>query len=495
MKLNKLIMSLGTFGLIFTSCEKNDEVLQQNINSENSREETVKTSEMEVEEFIYSGMNEIYLYKANVAELDDAYFSGNSERIEFLESFNSPEDLFEGLKSSADRFSFMTDDYHALEESFKGISSTVHGMKFGLGRISGSNRVFAYLQYVLPETPAGDAGLTRGTIFTKVNGQAMTTSNYESLLDSDSFTINVGSIVNGSIRMTDDIVSLDKSSYTSNPVYVAKTLEIESKKVGYLMYNSFIGDFDDELNNAFGEFKADGVNNLILDLRYNGGGSVESAVDLASMITGQFEGEIFMKEQWNEEYQDYYEAENPERLINRFDPQIRTQKPINSLQLSKVYVLTSERSASASELVINGLEPYIDVIQVGEATTGKFQASVTLYDSEGFTKEGASENHTYAIQPLVFKSANAAGKSDYINGLAPDVRISEDLDNLGTLGDVSEPLLQAALNHLLGKAQETKSPAGRKSAENFSIIGENGMDAPNYQRMYIDEVPAALERK
>ncbi|NJW54381.1 S41 family peptidase, partial [Salinimicrobium oceani] len=235
--------------------------------------------------------------------------------------------------------------------------------------------------------------------------------------------------------LTDKTATLTHSKYTANPVQLVKTIDMDGTKIGYLMYNSFIDDFDDELNSAFAQLKSEGVTELVLDLRYNGGGSVESAVDLASMITGQFEGQIFMKEQWNEKYQNYFEKNDPESLINRFNKTIRTGETINSLNLSRVYILTTNASASASELVINGLAPYIDVVQVGETTTGKFQASVTLYDSDDFGKEGASKNHTYAIQPLVLKSANAQGKSDYVDGLTPDVSKNEDISNLGILGE------------------------------------------------------------
>lgn len=489
MNINKLLFFLLTTSIIFTSCEKDDESLSENnLQPAGEKDTSSEVSDIEVEQFVYKGMNDIYLYKAAVPQLADDYFSGEPEKDQYLAGFASPEALFEELTWSDDRFSFITDDYIALEERFKGINSSIAGMEFGLGSITNTNNLFGFLQYVLPNTSADQAGLKRGTVFTEVNGVKLTIDNYADLMQG-SFTINVGRIENGSIVLTDETVTLDSSGYTENPVFIAKTLDIDGKKVGYLMYNSFIADFDDELNAAFGDFKAAGVTDLVLDLRYNGGGSVESAVDLASMITGQFEGKVFMKEQWNEKYQKYFEAENPERLLNRFDPQIRTEEAINSLQLSRVYVLTTSGTASASELVINGLDPYINVVQIGTTTTGKFQASATLYDSPDFGRDGANENHTYAIQPLIFKSANSVGKTDYVNGLSPDVELAEDLNNLGTLGDPAEPLLNAALNHMQGKAQQTKSQAERKAAEKFQIVGQGDMHQPTFQRMYVDKLP------
>lgn len=494
MKMKYLNLLPILFIFIFTSCSKDEEVYEQDLSSTKTDGETAVAADLEVEEFIYDGLSEIYLYKADVAVLADNYFSNDTEKSDFLAGFSSPEDLFEKLLSSQDRFSFMTDDYKALEDSFNGISSSTAGMKFGLGKISGTNNLFAFLQYVIPGTSAAQEGLTRGTVFTEVDGQKLTLNNFSSLLESDSFTINIGYVEGGSLVLTDKTVTLQHSKYTANPVHLVKTLELNGRKIGYLMYNSFIDDFDDELNDAFAQLKSEGVTDLILDLRYNGGGSVESAVDLASMITGQFDGEVFMKEQWNKKYQDYFETNEPERLVNRFNKTIRTGENINSLNLSKVYVISTAVTASASELIINGLEPYIDVVQVGETTTGKFQASVTLYDSEDFGKEGANKNHTYAIQPLVLKSANSQGKSDYVDGLSPDVSKNENISNLGTLGDPTEPLLEAALNHMFGKTQKAPTAQQKRAEESFKRVGESGMYSPGYQRMYLDKVPDILKR-
>ncbi|WP_051205338.1 S41 family peptidase [Salinimicrobium xinjiangense] len=496
MKMKNLpLWTVFLFSLIFTSCSKEDEIHEQNLSPANPVEETAEVADLEVEDFIYAGLNEIYLYKADVPLLADAYFDSDAEKNDFLSSFGTPEKLFEDLLSSQDRFSFLTDDYNALEDSFNGISSSTAGMKFGLGRISGSNYLFAFLQYVIPGTSAAEAGLTRGTIFTEVNGQKLTLNNFSSLLAADSFTINIGYVENGTLKLTDQTVTLTQGSYSANPVHLIKTLNVDGKKIGYLMYNSFIANYDDELNKAFAQLKSEGINELVLDLRYNGGGSVESAVDLASMITGQFKGEIFMKEQWNEKYQTYFEQNEPERIINRFDNNIRTGAAINSLNLSKVYILTTASTASASELIINGLEPYIDVVQVGETTTGKFQASVTLYDSDDFSKDGINKNHTYAMQPLVLKSANAVGKTDYVNGLDPDIDLSENIGNLGTLGDPEEPLLRAAINHILGKPQQEATSQEKRAEENFRTVGESGMNNSGYQKMFVDELPDIITRK
>jgi hypothetical protein len=110
-------------------------------------------------------------------------------------------------------------------------------------------------------------------------------------------------------------------------------------------------------------------------------------------------------------------------------------------------------------LVINGLKPYIQIIQIGDVTTGKNVGSITLYDSPSFKKQGSSSNHKYAMQPIVLKTINKAGFGDYQQGLPADIYLPENLENLGTLGESNEPLLQKALEQISlgGKFKENKS--------------------------------------
>ncbi len=484
MKIYKLILFTLLFGGFFTSCSNdNDDALNKPI---------VDGRNLTVENFIYRGLNEIYLYKADVPELANDFFPTQTEQNDFLDNFATPEDLFyDGLLAPQDKFSFLVDDYVELENLFSGISTT-NGVSFGLVRYCQScTDLFGYVRYVLPGTSAEEKGIKRGDIFNTIDGQQLTDSNYSNLLAPQTYTIALATLNGSSVTPTGVTVTLTKQAYTTNPVLVSKTLDVDGKKVGYLFYTSFTSDFDPQLNAAFGEFKAAGVTEFVLDLRYNGGGSVRTATDLAAMITGQFAGEIFTKEQWNAEYQSYFEstADLRERLLNKFNTTLKTGELIKSLNLSRVFILTTSRSASASELVINGLDPYIDVVQIGETTTGKFQASVTLYDSPNFGRLNANPNHTYAIQPLVLKSVNSAGVSDYIDGLTPDFQISEDFENLGMLGEPNEPFLKVAIDVILGN--KISIPAG---VEIFKPVGESGMDQIDYQRMYIDKIPAIIEK-
>lgn len=481
MKVYKILFITLLTSSLFISCsEDQDDIDSIKPGDGNNRDLTV-------ENFVYRGLNEIYLYKSFVPELADNFFANQTEKNDFLDNYATPEDLFyDGLLASQDKFSFIVDDYIALENSFSGISKTT-GMNYNLSYItSGSDDLLGFVRYVLPGTSAEAQGIKRGDLFTKVNGTQLTASNYQALLASPTVTVSLATLDGNNLSESGVTKTLTNAEYNTNPVFIKNIIEINGSRVGYLMYNSFTRDYDSQLNQAFGEFKTAGVTDLILDLRYNGGGDVRTATDLASMITGQFPGEIFMKEEWNEKYQAYYESteERRESLLNRFNTKIRSGEEINSLKLSRVFVLTTLRSASASELIINGLKPYIEVIQIGDKTTGKFTASVTLYDSPNFGRNNASTTHKYALQPLVLKSVNAAGVSDFVNGLEPDHLIKENIRTLGVLGDTSEPLLKVALDVLQGNRASIQY-----TVEEFKSMGESDMFNLDYQRMYIDKLP------
>ncbi|WP_299222353.1 S41 family peptidase [uncultured Aquimarina sp.] len=467
---------------MFTSCfEDNDDVLRI-------------SGVQEVNDFIWKGMNAFYVYKADVEDLANDRFSSNQEYTNFLSGFSSPEAIFEGVRTQetvtvgseqikVDEFSFLVDDFIALEQAFDGITRN-NGMEFGLVRYPNSApNVFGYVRYVLPGTDAETKGIERGIIFNTIDGTQITEQNFNQLLAPDTYTIGLATFDGNDVTPTGTSISLTKVQYTENPVFLAKTLDVSGNPVGYLMYNGFTADFDAQLNAAFGQFASDNVTDLILDLRYNGGGSVITAIDLSSMITGQFNGQVFTTEEWNVDRQEQFGD------TNLFDNQIRTGAGINSLNLSRVYILTTRSSASASELVINGLDPYINVIQVGSTSRGKFQASITLYDSDNFGRNGANTGHTYAMQPLVLRSINSAGFTDYFGGFVPEIEVAEDFSNLGTLGDPNEPLLKAAIDDILGN----RSPSKYNTIE-LETIGESKMYKPDYLRMYKDTDISKVEK-
>ena len=462
----KILLLLITISTLFVSCFED---LDDNIQS---------ASDLDIENFIYRGLNYFYLYKADTPELANDNFANQGELNTFLNSFETPESLFSFLKSPQDRFSLLVANYNELEDALNGVSLN-NGMEFGLVYYpNNSSNVFGYIRYVLPGTDAESKNLERGMIFNSIDGQQLTDTNFSELLSLNSYEIGLATFDGTAITPTGESITLVKQQYTENPILIAETLTVQGQKIGYLMYNAFTRDFDSQLNGVFAQFKADAITNLVIDLRYNGGGSVQTAIDLSSMITGQFYNQVFANEEWNTDRQAEYASPK------LFDNQIFTGEAINSLNLTKAYVLTTKRSASASELVINGLNPYIDMTQVGDTTTGKYQASFLLYDAPApnFSKSQANLGHTYAMLPLVFKTSNAIGFTDYAEGLFPDIQLKEDYTNLGVLGDVNEPLLAAALNDILSIPQ----PQPRTTTQ-FNELLENKIQSPIYQLMIAEQ--------
>ena len=458
-----LFLLLLTVSTLFVSCFKdNDDSIQP-------------ASAVEIQEFIWRGLNFFYLYKADTPELADDAFTTNDEFIAFLNTFSSPENFFDFLKSPQDRFSLLVSDFTELENALAGITIN-NGMEFGLIFYpDNSGNVFGYVRYILPNSDAESKGLQRGIIFNTIDGQQINEDNFSGLLSPDTYTIGLATFDGQNITPTGESVELTKSEFMEDPIHVSTTLDINGQKIGYLMYNAFTNEFDAQLNSVFAQFLTDGVTDLVIDLRYNGGGSVRTAIYLASMITGQFTGQTFFTEQWNADRQAEFAEDGV--FVSSF---VNGGEAINSLNLTTVYVLTTSKTASASELVINGLAPYINVVQIGDNTTGKYQASFLMYDSPNFQKSTElNPNHTYAMLPLVFQTANADGFTDFEDGLIPDIDQIEDYSNLGILGDPAEPLLATAIQEITG----VPVPGTRIPFISLETLSESKANSLTYQVM------------
>jgi C-terminal processing protease CtpA/Prc len=367
-----------------------------------------------------------------------------------------PESFFNSLlykfdaaaRPDGDRFSFISKDAQELQAALSGEGKST-GAEFTLYLArQGSDDVIAQIIYVLPGSPAEKAGLRRGDIIEKVNGKTLTRSNYSALLFNESnMALGVSRYQNSQLVQSPQAVNITQEVIQENPVLLDSIYSIGGKKIGYLVYNQFIpgpngskvSTYDQQIDQIFTQFKSEGVNELILDLRYNPGGYVSSAVNLASLIgRGVDASKTFYRQEWNEALNTELQKEYGDAFfVKKF-----SAKPQNiGNQLSRVYVLTSRRTASASELIINGLKPYMEVITVGTKTTGKNVGSITIKDDTGKKKWG--------LQPIVFKSYNSQGHSDYTAGFLPNVQAEEPLE-LKPLGDVEEAILGRTLLQITG---------------------------------------------
>ncbi len=449
--------------------------------------------EIEIQNFVWNGLNLYYLWQEDVPNLANDRFANQEQLNNFLKGYPNPTDLFNSLlyqQGTIDRFSVIYSDYTALEQILTGTSKN-NGVDYGLFRkSSGSDEVIGWVRYILPNSDASNKGIQRGDLFYAVNGTPLTVNNYQSLLSNESYTLNLADYDEGNYTPNGQSVSLIKGIYEENPVYYKNVYEVESHKIGYLVYNGFYAKYDDEMNNAFSYFQAEGVTDLVLDLRYNSGGSVASATRLASMITGQFTGQIFAKQQWNTKVtQSFVEAGREEEFINRFTDKLASGNNISHLNLNRIYILTTSSTASASELVINGLEPHINVIQIGGKTTGKNVGSVTLYDSPSYGQNNKNPRHKYAMQPLTLKIVNSTGFGDYQSGLIPDISASENFVNMKPLGDTSELFLATAISEITGIPIP---PTVIDIVPNTVPVSDSKKMIPLKTEMYLDEVPEGI---
>ncbi len=449
----KKILILLVAAITF-SCSKDDDLsLPNTVDPDGS-------ADVEVQDFMWKSMNFWYFWQANIDDLADDRFEstdeGKAEYTAFLDSEENPAAFFENkLQYIEDRFSFYNEDYRELTNSLAGISKS-NGLEFGLVRFQDSEDIFGFVRYIVPNSNASTVEIQRGDLFTGVDGQTLTTSNYIDLLfgENDTYTLNMANFDNGNITPNDVEVSLTKQEgLAENPVFLAKSFTIAGENIGYIMYNQFTNEYDDDLYSAVEDLKSAGITNLVMDLRYNPGGSVNTTRLLASMIYGTNTSDLFLRKRYNDKLQEQF---NDSQLEINFADKVNG-KNINTLGLTKLYVLTSSSSASASELLINSLEPYMDVIQIGDVTRGKNEFSTTLVDDRDnsylYTPSRVNNinpDNQWAIQPLIGRNENADGFFDFTSGLQPDYELKEDYSNLGILGEENEPLLAKAIELITG---------------------------------------------
>ena len=507
------LICLSVFFLLSIKCSKKDiddnEInVVSDVESESSDSSPEITLSTEINDFIWKGLNQYYYWQSDVANLADSKATMESEYIALLNSQQDSKEFFEGLLHQDDRFSWIEEDYEVLENQLSGTTAS-NGMKFQLYVRDDGESIIGAVTYVLPESDAFNKGIKRGDIFNSVNDNELNFNNYMSLLYGEQTTYSIQLVdydsENDLVISRDISVTLNKEeNFQEVPVHNTSIIEHGSKKIGYVMYNKFLGtvdsngdgevdrDFNEELIDLFVYLKSENLDELILDLRYNGGGSVNTCTYLASLITGQFTGTIFAKQIWNDKIMAFIEDRNSNddpsddlNFDNYFTDTRPDGNPLPSLSLNRLYVLTSNRTASSSELLINGLTPHIDIIQIGIKTVGKNVGSITLYDYTDNDQQIKNPKHKYAMQPIVLKIANSENFADYNYGLEPDIEYREKASNLGTIGDKTEPLLSLALDHISGSSKKKV-----EDKESLMPLFEPGIYKS--QQMYIDRINLKL---
>ena len=430
-----------------------------------------------INDFVWKAMNSWYYWQPNVPRLADS-FKNSAEYVPYLNS-KTPDGLFYSLLyqyGTVDRFSWIENNNTIVRASRVAEIEKSSGFDYAVYPKDNTNTsAVALVNYVVPGSPAANAGIKRGDIITRVNGSPLTISNYNQL-SQDQFTVTraATTVVSSTGIVTTDRVeniSIAKADIDENPVAFYKKYTYGGKNIGYLVYNGFKSDYNDELNAAFATMKADGITELILDLRYNGGGSLETASALAQMVNGNFTGQPYVYLDFNDKHNnedgmDY--LSNTVRTYNIVNghPEQTGQQPVNSLSLNRIHVLVSFQSASASELTIISLNKYVPVTTIGNETYGKFVGSITLYDSPAsdYTSYSARNTaHNWKLQPITFSYYNKDKDANPTGGINPNHYINpySALNNIKEFGNVSDPELKKALELISGQTitKMAESPA------------------------------------
>lgn len=427
-------------GILLVSCSKDDQIPDTPDDDET------------INEWIEQVMRENYLWSNEIPESAKLNFSADAKT--FYYSLLSLKDgkTLPGRPHYYYSFIEKNKDYNGGTRTSIDPDNT-YGMEYmGFNMYSKDGKplgyIWARILYVLPGSPASEAGLKRGDWITGINGVDNITDNakYASLLTGGNIKLAIGE---KNPRMVDLKAS---RPVESNPLHYHAVLPVDGKKIGYLVYNHFTrgpkGDsdktYDEEMVRIFQDFKSQGVNEFVLDLRYNGGGNIISATLLAALLVPeQSKKDIFCISTDNKGKKNVYNFNGV------------GSTPSLNLNGNRLYVLTSGSSASASEAVINGLIPFMDVIQIGGVTEGKNVGSYHYADNR----------FEWAIQPIALRVTSSKTDVDYSNGLQPDYFWDEfnmeqnTTDELLPFGDINEFMLGAAVWLITGEQQIAKSKA------------------------------------
>ena len=371
--------------LIVNSCEK--------VTPYNKDDCSIKNQN----EFVYEYMQNNYLWYQDMPKLD------------YL-AYNSPEMLLNDLKVSLDKWSFIIDK-KVLDNYFSGGKY----IGFGFSKTKSNNKL--YIAMVFPNSPADKAGLKRGMEILEINGVSVANkseSQINELLGDNAVGVSGYFKINDSGEIKNFTIQKDYVKIQS--VIKSEIIYINNKYYGYLVFNSFIEPSYDELTNAFKYFKSNGVDGIIIDLRYNGGGLVGVANHLANLLIGKnYDNNLFLTLKFNDKNSKYNRNYYLDEKLYSFD-------------LNEVYFITTNRSCSASEAVINGLKPYVNVKIFGQKSCGK---PVGMVGEEFCGKY---------LMPIEFKIVNSNDEGDYFNGIDVDCSANDDLTH--DFGDLDENMLQ-----------------------------------------------------
>ena len=415
-----------------------------------------------------------------IKENMELYYYWNDELPRIDQTRESdPEKYFQRLLYKDDKWSWITDDYASLQADYDGEPVTM-GYDPTFYTFSDEKSVFMVVNYVYPQSAAADAGLKRGDIILSINQTDLDTSNYYDLFSGKVYSVQLGeAVLQGqgvTIYQTDVSLDLTARITVTDPAISYRVIDTLGYKVGYLAYVEFVaGDnngFLSTLDQIFNAFKSEGISDLVVDLRYNPGGDKTAAGHLASVIAPAAivnARDVMVNLKYNDELEAYLQEEYPEELTYRFS------KLAANINLQRVYFLTTRATASASELVITGLDPYMEVVQIGEATYGKYGGAWVLPD----------DDEKWAVVPVVMKYSNANGYTDFAEGLIPDFPMTDDVVFSVPFGDTADPMIKRAIEDIAGIPQSVATRSESDFRKMFKKLIPENKEVNRRRNLYV----------
>lgn len=415
------ITSIFAFLLIgFISCSKKNIDINPTNNPKDSTTTAIPSKFLKENNWIYAQMKKYYLWEENmpIETKTDKYL----EPIKYYKSL---------INVNQDWFSYMKSDKNDVLNFWQG-TPVGYGFRYRSYKPDPTkDQIYLAVSLVSQNSPAEKSGLYRADIIQKINGNTITENNILTLLAQPSIDI---SWLNTSNEIKN--AKLSKASYQVKPIYDFRIIETGKQKIAYLAFTQFLHDIDNDLRTVFSYFKNQKVDELILDLRFNPGGFTPNAEVVGSLIVKNLNPNQKMFGGHMNKNQTLEAQSKPD---GNKDGRNWTNEAFNLNTLNRVFIITSKSTASSSELVINCLKPYMEVILIGDNTMGKNVISTIITDETG--------QFPFVIMPAYSTLENAKGESSYgrKEGFIPNYVVPDDVLPYYPIGNPNETLLKKTL--------------------------------------------------
>ena len=426
---------------------------------------TISSEIQQADQFAHDVLASYYLWNKEIANAIDSELDSETctDPIATVEKIRYKEGGGYKSNQDEDRWTQLFEDITPFEESVQGVATT-NGLNLSVGSFTGSSpqSYFFIVNLVYADSPAAKAGLKRGDIIVSYKGKDITDANLEDAYYGESAAeYGLGSWEEDGIHDSDKSVTLNPVKMYLDPVICSKTFDVDGKKVGYLMYDSFDLDSAKKLIEVCKQFKSEGVKELILDLRYNGGGYVFTEELMASMFAPAANvkaGELYMEEIYNDVLTKAFSDQSGKNFNKTYlsfvhemgkegsEGHLKYNTEDANIGLDKIYAIVDSNTASASESLLVGLSPFVDIVTIGQQSHGKYCTGYILSTGDVYETVPTAISK-WGIYVMVATYADRDGKNlARPVGIVPSVEAEDSPWDGYDVGNENETMLKAALS-------------------------------------------------